>query len=211
MSYATPGVTSIDWATKRGWKIPFNLAARAGQRTVDSIETSLKVVKIDTVTPDASASSCKASQSNGLNLIVDPLTGICRVGGTLNTNGDLFIDANDDQSTCGYTTLADGRDVILIVLDNTNTDTGLRNAQGSDGGTPFRAGDPPTPPNCLNSPAYAAANPVACAATCTNSAAYAATHKNECCQIAAWRTANPAVICAITLNRSWRQLFPRAN
>lgn len=177
-AYATPGVTSINWATKRGWKIPFNLAARLGQRVVDPVESILGVVKIDTVTPDASATSCKASQSNGLNLIVDPLTGVCRVGGTLDTNNDGVIDSNDSQNTCGYTTLADGRDVILVVLDNTNADTGLRNAQSSDGGTQFRAGDPPTPP--IVTPPPGPPGP-------------------------------PGPAPGTTLNRSWRQLFPRAN
>lgn len=190
MSYATAGVTSIDWTTKRGWKIPFNLAARAGQRTVDAVETFLKVVKIDTVTPDASASSCKASQSNGLNLVVDPLTGICRAGGTLDTNNDGLIDANDNQNTCGYTTLADGRDVLLVILDNTNADTGLRSAEGSAGRELLRGGDAPPQPNCLNSASYAALNPSICNPT---------------------TPPPPGPNPGTTLNRSWRQLFPRAN
>jgi type IV pilus assembly protein PilY1 len=75
-SYVNAGVTSIDWSTRRGWKIEFNLSDRLGQRVVDAVEQILQVVKIDTVTPDASASSCKPSNSNGLNLIVDPLTRI---------------------------------------------------------------------------------------------------------------------------------------
>lgn len=228
-SYATPGVTSIDWATKRGWRIDYDLAERPGQRTIDAVETFLKVVKIDTVSPDASASSCKASQSNGLNLIVDPLTGICRVGGTLDTNNDGLIDASDDQLKCGYTTLADGRDVVLVVLDNTNTDTGLRSAQSSDSSMPFRAGPPPTPPSCQNSAVYAASHPEECAPNCQNNAGYAASHpeeckptcltstsyasshKSECCKNDAWVKLNPTVVCGNTLKRSWRQLFPRAN
>ena len=214
-SYATAGVTSINWSTRRGWKIEFNLSARPGQRAIDAVEQILQVVKIDTVTPDASASSCKASTSNGLNLIVDPLTGICRVGGTLDTNNDGSIDANDTQNICGYTTLADGRDVILVVLNPQNQDTGLRNAQSSSGGTDFRAGDPIKPPDCTDA-AYAAAHVSECTIpplSCLNSAAYATAHKAECCAIPAWVTANPAIKCNAggAVTRSWRQLFPRVN
>lgn len=231
-SYVIPsyvnGVTSIDWNTRRGWKIEFNLPQRPGQRVIDPVEQILKVVKIDTVTPDASATSCKASKSNGLNLVIDPLTGICRVGGTLDTNNDGQINSSDAQDICGYTTLADGRDVILTLLDSSNLDTGLRNAQSSSGGTTFRAGDPPTE-TCQNSPTYAAAHPSECSPTCQNnptyaaahpetcgtcltSAAYAAAHQSECCALPAYRTANPSVVCeGTTLNRSWRQLFLRTN
>jgi type IV pilus assembly protein PilY1 len=213
-SYVNPSTTSINWATQRGWKNIFNLSARPGQRVVDAVEQILGVVKIDTVTPDASASSCKASTSNGLNLIVDPLTGICRVGGTLDTNNDGSINSSDNQSICGYTTLADGRDVILIILDSTNTDTGVRNAQSSSGGKDFRAGNPPKQKDCTD--AGFAADPANGCSTppgpnCTDPT-YAAANKVTCCASAAYRAANPGVICAgTTLNRSWRQLFPRAN
>lgn len=214
-NYATAGVTSINWSTRRGWKIEFNLSARPGQRAIDAVEQILQVVKIDTVTPDASASSCKASTSNGLNLIVDPLTGICRMGGTLDTNNDGVIDTNDTQNICGYTTLADGRDVILVVLNNRNEDTGLRNAQSSSGGTDFRAGGPPKPLDCTD-PTYAAAHVSECTVpppSCLNSTSYATAHKAECCAIPAWVTANPAIQCNAggAVTRSWRQLFPRVN
>jgi type IV pilus assembly protein PilY1 len=214
-SYLNAGVTSIDWSTKRGWKNVFNLSARPGQRVIDAVEQILQVVKIDTVTPDASATSCKASTSNGLNLIVDPLTGVCRVGGTLDTNRDGAIDENDTQDICGYTTLADGRDVILVILNNQNQDTGLRNAQSSSGGTDFRAGGGSKPPDCTNA-AYAAAHVSECTTPspdCFNSTAYATAHKDVCCKIPSWVTANPLIQCNAggTLTRSWRQLFPRIN
>lgn len=227
-SYANTGVTAIDWTARRGWKIIFNMAQRPGQRVIDAVEQILQVVKIDTVTPDASATSCKASKSNGLNLVIDPLTGICRVGGTLDTNNDGQIDSADAQNICGYTTLSDGRDVILVMLDSSNLDTGLRNAQSSSGGTNFRAGDGPRQtcensaayaaahpsecsPTCQNNPTYASAHPEVCG-TCMTSTSYATAHQAECCALPEYRTANPTVICeGTTLNRSWRQLFLRTN
>ncbi len=217
-SYVNTGVTGINWTTQRGWKIEFNLPTRAGQRVIDAVEQILQVVKIDTVTPDPSATSCKSSASNGLNLIIDPLTGICRVGGTLDTNNDGLIDTNDTQNLCGYTTKSDGRDVILMVLNPSNVDVGLRNAQSSDGGIDFRAGNdstPPPPQDCTT-PAYFAVT--AACWTCLNNPddnTFFTANKTSCCASHAYLAAHPARVTECqqggTANRSWRQIFPRAN
>jgi type IV pilus assembly protein PilY1 len=75
------------------------------------------VVKIDTVAPQASTSSCLASSSNALSFYINPLTGACRAGGTLDTNADGNIDASD-SNVCAYTSLADGTDVVLTILNS---------------------------------------------------------------------------------------------
>lgn len=188
-SYFNATVTAINWSTRRGWKNNFDISTLPGQRNIYPINSYGDIVKIDTVTPDSSVSSCKATMSNALTLAIDPLTGLCRVGGTLDTNQDGSIDGNDQQTQCGYSSLADGIDVVLIVLNAKNEDTGLRSVQNS-GGQDVKIRVRDTPPDCTD-PAYAAA------------------HTAECCVGAA--CGGGLLHPGSTLNRSWRQLFPRAN
>lgn len=209
VSFDNPAVTSLDWATRRGWKLPLNVFA--GQRDIYPVQMQGDVVKIDTVAPQASSSSCQASSSNALSFYINPLTGACRVGGTLDTNADGNIDSSD-VNVCAYTSLADGTDVVLTILNSTGEDTGVRDVQNSSGHIKVRTGNPPPPQDCTN-PLYAANHVEECG-SCAD-AAYAAAHESECttanCSSAAYRAAHPGACPGSVLNRSWRQLFPRAN
>lgn len=207
--YSDPTVTKIDWTVRRGWKL--NLDVFSGQRDIYPVQMIGGVVKIDTVAPQPNTSSCQASSSNALSFYIDPLTGICRVGGTLDTNGDGVID-NKDANVCGYTSLADGMDVTLTILDSKGEDTGNIDVQNSSGHIKVRTKDKPPPQDCTN-PIYVAAHVLECTNDCTNPV-YAAAHVSECtltCKDAAYRIAHPGACPGDTLNRSWRQLFLRAN
>lgn len=199
---STPTVTNIDWALRRGWKL--NLDVFAGQRTIYPVQMLGEVVKIDTIVPDVSTSSCKAESSNALSFYINPLTGACRTGGTLDTNADGKIDTSD-ANVCAHTSQADGMDVVLIVTPN------IRDVQNSGGHITIRVKDDSDPPKCTDS-AYAVAHELECKCGDT---AYAASHVEACttpdCHSAVYRAAHPGVCSGSTLKRSWRQLFPRAN
>lgn len=211
VAFVNPAVTTLDWATRRGWKLTLDVFA--GQRDIYPVQMQGDVVKIDTVAPQAASSSCQASTSNALSFYINPLTGSCRVGGTLDTNADGKIDASD-TNVCAYTSLADGTDVVLTILDPNGADTGVRDVQNSSGHVKVRIGGGP-PQNCFNDAGYAAAN----LAKCCADPVYAAAHDDQCkippdppnCTDAAYRATHPKECLGATLNRSWRQLFPRAN
>jgi type IV pilus assembly protein PilY1 len=195
VNYASSATAQIDWASKRGWKLPLDVLP--GQRVVYPVQMTGEIVKIDTIAPDGNTASCKASASNAINFYINPLTGICRTGGTFDMNGDGIIDQRDD-GVCAYSSLADGMDVILNVLDPTGNDTNIVNIQGSDSNRMVRNGGPrPQPPTCAD-PVYASTHTSLCNTNCTD-ATYAAAHTSEC--------TTPGSI----MNRSWRQFFPRVN
>lgn len=209
VGFTNPATTSIDWAVRRGWKLTLDVFA--GQRGTYPIQMLGDVVKIDTVAPQVSGSSCQSSSSNALSFYLSPITGVCRTGGTLDTNADGKIDSSD-QNVCAYTSLADGMDVVLTILDPTGADTGVKDVQNSSGHIKVRTGNPPDQPGCTD-PAYAAANVSECG-NCSDPS-YASAHTSECetanCASASYRAAHPGACPGATLNRSWRQLFPRAN
>ncbi|MFZ3218722.1 MAG: hypothetical protein WA174_01740, partial [Rhodoferax sp.] len=173
-----------------------SLDVNAGQRVIYPVQIVGDVVKIDTVAPQASTSNCVSTSSNALSLYVNPLTAACRTGGTLDTNADGKIDAND-ANVCAYSSLADGMDVILQILDSKGADTGLRDIQDSSGHIKIRAGGG-SEPDCTD-PVYAAANPLKCPTG------------GGTCADASYRAAHPGTCAGSTVNRSWRQIFPRAN
>ncbi len=208
VAFSNPAVTQINWTARRGWKL--NLDVFAGQRGIYPLQMQGDVVKIDTVAPQPSTSSCQASSSNALSFYINPLTGVCRGGGTLDTNADGKIDTND-ANVCAYTSLADGMDVVLTILDSTGADTGIKDVQNSSGHIKVRTGNDPPKQDCTN-PVYAADHVLECG-NCSD-AAYAAANASACtsnCSSPAYRAAHPGLCPGSTLSRSWRQLFPRAN
>lgn len=199
--------SGMNWTKRRGWKMPLDVFT--GQRDIYPLQMVGDVVKIDTVAPQASTTSCQASASQALSFYINPLSASCRQGGTLDTNGDGNIDASD-VTVCAYTTAADGMDVVLNILDSTGTDTGLKDIQNSTGHIKVRTGNAPPPPDCTN-PVWAAAHTSQC--SCSDPV-YKAAHAADCtldCKNASFRAAHPGQCDGSTLNRSWRQLFPRAN
>ncbi len=74
---------------------------------------------------------------------------------------------------CAYTSLADGTDVVLTILNSIGEETGVKDVQNSSGHIKVRTGNPPPPQDCTN-PAYAVAHVAECG-SCAD-AAYAAAH-----------------------------------
>jgi type IV pilus assembly protein PilY1 len=205
VGFADPSIatTGMDWSKRDGWKLPLDVFA--GQRDVYPVQMVGKVVKFDTVAPGNSGDSCKTSTSSALSFLIDPLSASCRTGGTLDTNGDGKID-KDDANTCAYTTNADGMDVVLNVLDAVGKDTGIKDIQNSTGHIKVRTGDgEPPPPDCSD-PTYAAAHVKECEKDCSDHA-FAIANPQQCCEVLTPGKCGPAAL----KNRTWRQLFPRAN
>jgi type IV pilus assembly protein PilY1 len=200
VAFSSSSVTQIDWTTKLGWMLPLNL--NGGQRVIYPVSMVGDVAKIDTVAPLPSVSNCQNTTALGLSLYIDPLYGACLSGGSLDTNGDGVIDASDTPS-CALSTQADGMDVVLTILNAKGQETGIYSAQSASDGYIFK-GKRPIPPDCTD-PAYAAAHPAPAPAGC------GAPPTPPNCTNAAYRLANPGICAGATLNRSWRQIFPRAN
>ena len=195
VSFTSSSVSAINWTTKLGWKLALNI--NPGQRVIYPLNMAGDVVKIDSVAPVTSSSSCQNSTALGLSVYLDPLSGVCLSGGSLDTNGDGSIDSSDIAS-CGLSTQADGMDVVLTILNSKGQESGIYSNQSASEGYIFKGKNPP-PPDCTDA-AYAAANPAACGGggplDCTDPA---------------YRLAHPGTCAGSTLNRSWRQIFPRAN
>lgn len=211
VAYSSPSVTKMDWTTKLGWKLPLNATASGGQRVVYPITVQDQVVKIDTVSPEPNTSNCTGSASNALSLYIDPITAVCRSDGTLDTNGDGNIDANDfaqdasgnNISACAYSSLADGMDVVLKIKAPNGDDTGLVDVQNSSGDVIVRVGGG-TKRTCSSSGLTAAE---VTSFGCCNDASFKSLHATLC----PVTPPPPGPGPGSTITRSWRQLFPRAN
>lgn len=104
----------LDWSTHRGWSLTLTLAS--GQRNViEPLAQGLQGLALfQTVAQSSGASEnpCIATDGEGYNILVNPITGAMPTAPIFDTNGDGKIDA-DDEIVSGYKTKADGRDVVL--------------------------------------------------------------------------------------------------
>lgn len=230
VAFSSPTVSKMDWTTKLGWKMKLDVSA--GQRVIYPVSMINDIVKIDTVAPEPNTSNCVGSASNALSLYVDPLTAACLTNGTLDVNGDSVIDENDlalDASgntiaVCAYSSLADGMDVVLKKLAPNGDDTGIVSVQNSSGSSDVNTSRKKDP--VCSDPAYAAAHVAECG-TCADPA-YKAANPTLCkdCSDSTYFISNAAFCCSTPANRklslpntcpgtvlqrSWRQIFPRAN
>ena len=134
--YSTASTTTTNWNTHRGWYINYV----AGQRTIYPFKQYADSVIVNSVIPRAAPASCSANTPEGMNLIVNPLTGLCPVrylvdtnndgkidtsddpAAVLDTNGDGKIDQSDDKQYCGWVGPVAGPPVFLrrIVTDDVN-------------------------------------------------------------------------------------------
>jgi type IV pilus assembly protein PilY1 len=179
LKFINPSVTSIDWTQKRGWKM--NLDVFPGQRNISPLQAIGEVVQINPITPPASGDSCQAS-STSISIFINPLTGACRGGGTLDTNADGNID-DSDANVCALSAAADGSDVFFTILNSGGEHSGMVLVGNWIGNGPVRIFGGKKPLDCSD-------------------ATYAAAHSGECSNISG---------SAAIINRSWRQIFPRAN
>jgi type IV pilus assembly protein PilY1 len=84
-------VKTVDYATKRGWRLPLSIAP--GQRLVDDPEVSIGRVMMQTVTP-VDSDSCQNNYMRRHAFVLDPFMNVI-VKPTFDTNADSFINASD--------------------------------------------------------------------------------------------------------------------
>jgi type IV pilus assembly protein PilY1 len=117
--YKVGHVRDIDWkGTDRGWVLDYTILV--GQRSIYPIEALSTVVRVDTIAPRASQSSCTIDGTvKGINYLINPYTGICKSNPTIDINRDGLVDDRDGTS-CGYSTVADGSNTVLPVTPPTD-------------------------------------------------------------------------------------------
>jgi type IV pilus assembly protein PilY1 len=200
VQFADSTITSLDWSTKRGWKLP--LSNFSGMRVVYPVQMLNDVAKIDTVSPNANADTCIASNSSAISIYMDPLNANCNASGTFDINGDGTINSQD-KAACAYSSLADGMDVALRVATPNGSDSGLRDIQNSSGHMVVNTRNSTNP--CNNS-TYASNHVLEC--KCPDPT-YALANTTQCCASAIFRAAYPGNCTGSIKSRSWRQIFPR--
>ena len=204
VQFADSNIVSMDWTKKRGWKLPLNTVA--GMRVVYPIQMLNDVAKIDTVAPQTNSDTCVATNSTAFSIYIDPLHANCNSAGTFDINADGTINAQD-KIACAYSSLADGMDVALRILNANKSDSGLRDIQNSSGHIVVNTRGSTS--QCTDS-TYAANNIAEC--LCPNPV-YALAHTDQCsgmnCTSALYRATYPGNCNGSIKSRSWRQIFPR--
>ena len=204
VQFTDNNVKSMDWSSKRGWKLPLN--TMTGMRVVYPIQMLNDIAKIDTVAPQTNFDTCVASNSTAISIYIDPLHANCYSAGTFDINADGTINAQD-KVACAYSSLADGMDVSLRILSANGGDSGLRDIQNSSGHIVVNTR---SSTSLCNDSTYAANNIAEC--LCPNPV-YALAHTDQCsgmnCTSALYRATYPGNCNGSIKSRSWRQIFPR--
>lgn len=100
----TPGVETY------GWYIDLTIAR--GQRVVYPLQSVASLLLASTVVPAAASEECSSASGAGYNFVLKAVTGTESTVPVLDTNGDGVVNRSD-STAAGYTTRADGRDVII--------------------------------------------------------------------------------------------------
>lgn len=145
-TYYSVSSNAVDWATQRGWRMALTQAV--GQRVISTPQWVGPSVLFSTMSPVSAVATnpCDASDGQGFNFLLNPLTGGTFVMPVLDTNGDGVVTAADGV-VAGYRTIADGRDSVLTGGGN-DTDGGddgqfsLVGSTGGGGGGGGGGGDP---------------------------------------------------------------------
>lgn len=85
-------VTPVDYQSKRGWRLPLNLAS--GQRLIEDPEVSVGRVFMQTVSPVSTVTSCSGSNLIRHGIALDPFMNALEKP-TFDTDGNGTIDSGD--------------------------------------------------------------------------------------------------------------------
>lgn len=119
-------VTPVDYATKRGWRIPLQMQSR--QRVIDDPELILGRMLVQAVTPTESVDSCLAASAYRYMFSLDPFMSGTGTQPTFDTNGD------------GSLTVSDNPNALVVKLEGEGPATTVR-VQGKDDGLILGTGD----------------------------------------------------------------------
>ena len=87
-------VTPVDYATKRGWRLPLTIGS--GQRLVDDPEMAGGLVFMQTMTPSAALAGCTVSNVTRFGFLLDPFMKAIEQP-TFDTNGDAVFSSGDKK------------------------------------------------------------------------------------------------------------------
>jgi type IV pilus assembly protein PilY1 len=123
-------VVGVDYATKRGWRLPLTMAT--GQRLVDDPEILVGRVFMQTVSPATTVASCSASNLVRHGLVLDPfMSGV--TAPTFDTNNDGLINVNDSATAVAVQLKTNGA-VTAVRKAGTNKSRLLGAGLGGPGG-----------------------------------------------------------------------------
>lgn len=111
--YGSNGST-IDWESKRGWKLNLQGIGVSGLRVAYPSQRVLATsyVLLSAVAPANNPAVCESASGAGLNLLVDATDGTNPSSQVFDTNGDGVVNSSD-RLVAGYKTGADGIDAIV--------------------------------------------------------------------------------------------------
>lgn len=121
--YGSNGST-IDWESKRGWKLNLQGIGVNGLRIAYPPQRVLTTdyVLLSAVAPANNPAVCESTSGNGINLLVSVTDGTNPTTPIFDTNGDNVINASD-RLVAGYKTGADGIDAIVSGKPQCSGDT----------------------------------------------------------------------------------------
>jgi type IV pilus assembly protein PilY1 len=122
--YAVQNSTPLDWSIHRGWVMDYIIPGEnglsseyTGLRSIYPIEALNTLVRIDTIAPKSSLAQCAVEGSvRAINFLLNPYSGACKAGSTIDNNNDNAVDAADGNS-CAYSGLGDGSNAVLEIGD----------------------------------------------------------------------------------------------
>jgi type IV pilus assembly protein PilY1 len=121
-------VTTVDYETKRGWRLPLSIAP--GQRLVDDPEISIGRVMMQTVTP-VNSTSCQNNYMRRHAFVLDPFMNAI-VKPTFDTNADRSFNASDKLTAVSIELNINGPASVVHVVGT--SESGLVGGRVGGGG-----------------------------------------------------------------------------
>ena len=129
---------TIDWAQRRGWRLPLTgEGVPAGLRVLQPLQPLVKgndLLLIAAESPAVAGDPCDLAQGKGVNLLLKASGGPAPTRPILDTTGDGVVNSSDSALAAGYQTVADGADAVLLPQSSSGTNSGGTSGTGSTTG-----------------------------------------------------------------------------
>jgi type IV pilus assembly protein PilY1 len=129
---------TIDWAQRRGWRLPLTgEGVPAGLRVLQPLQPLVKgndLLLIAAESPAVAGDPCDLAQGKGVNLLLKASGGPAPTRPILDTTGDGVVNSSDSALAAGYQTVADGADAVLQTQSSSGAGSGGTSGTGSTTG-----------------------------------------------------------------------------
>lgn len=98
-------------AENLGWRLDLTLAR--GQRIIYPLRSLSSLLIASSIVPAAASGECETGSGSGATFVLDAVTGLALDVAVIDTNGDGVVN-NGDSTASGFSTIADGRDALLV-------------------------------------------------------------------------------------------------